>query len=463
MQLLFSSIIIFGLLANLGLFMSPTLSVDIQENQAVLDYPEQIKFSLKASSDEVIESVELVFGSDVITCGESLTRAFPEDYEPSKEVDVEWEWTLRRSGTLPPGAQVWWEWKLTDAQGNEILTPRKSLTFTDESIPWQLYHSDSLEINWVEGDQAFARDLAEAGETALDSLFEITGVELEEVVRVYIYPSSEEMQTATLFAPDWSGGLAFAEYRTVLAGVSPDDLTWGREVVAHELTHVLIGVYAFSCVSVLPIWLNEGLAMYAETSVGSSHDAEYNHLYEAVDSNTLLTVREVSSIFSNDPDLARQAYAQSLSLVQYLIDEYGQEKMLAFLDAFRDGFSQDQALSQVYGLDQDSLNDAWREWIGAEPLKGTAIPEATATRTPYPTIPPITGPSGEVTSTSPPVEEITKAEPTVTLLEPSTEEAPEPVRSGSSGLLFSIVGGTVLVLMLIAGFVLLKRYRSIGE
>lgn len=463
MQLLYSSIIIFSLFANLGLFIPQTLSVDIQENQAVLDYPEQIRFSLRASSDEVIESVELVFGSDVITCGESLTRAFPEDYEPSKEVDVEWEWTLRRSGTLPPGTQVWWEWKLTDALGNETRTPRKTLTFTDESIPWQTYHSDSLEIYWVEGDRDFARELAGAGEAALDSLFEITGVELEEVVRVYIFPSADDMQTATLFAPDWSGGIAFAEYRTVLAGVSPDSLTWGREVVAHELTHVLIGVYAFSCVSGMPIWLNEGLAMYAETSVGTSHNAEYNRLNDAVEDDTLLSVREVSSIFSNDPDLARQAYAQSLSLVQYLIDEYGQEKMLAFLDAFRDGYSQDQALSQVYGLDQDSLNNVWREWIGAEPLKGTPIPEATATRTPYPTIAPITGLSGEATATPTPDEELTPAEPAATLPELLTEEAPEPGGSGSSGLLFSIVVGIIVVLIVAAGIVMIKKNRATGE
>ncbi|MEJ2488133.1 MAG: hypothetical protein P8Y68_20635, partial [Anaerolineales bacterium] len=149
---------LFSFFLLLSLFSNPaqTLSVDIQENQAVLDYPEQIRFSLKASSDEVIESVELIFGSDVITCGESLTRAFPEDYEPSKEVAVEWEWTLRRSGTVPPGTEVWWQWKLTDAAGNETVTPRQSLIFTDESIPWQIYPSNSLEIYWIEGDRSFA-------------------------------------------------------------------------------------------------------------------------------------------------------------------------------------------------------------------------------------------------------------------------------------------------------------------
>ena len=459
MKILFSLIFIFGLISS----PSNTLSVDIQENQAVLDYPEQIKFTLIASANVEIESVELIFGSDVITCGESLTRAFPEDYEPDKEVDVEWTWTLRRSGSLPPGTEVWWQWKLMDTQGNETITPRQSLIFTDESIPWQIVQSDSLELYWIAGEQAFARELAKAGETALDSLFEITGVEIKEAVRVYIYPSPDEMQTATLFAPDWSGGIAFPEHRTVLAGVSPDSLEWGREVVAHELAHVLIGVYTFSCVSNMPGWLSEGLAMYAETSVGTSHDSEYSRLEEAVENDTLLTVREVSNIFSNDPDLARLSYAQSLSLVQFLIDEYSQERMLALLGEFKDGSSQDQALSQVYGLDQDSLNNAWREWIGAAPLTTTAVPVATATRTPYPTIPPISGVLGASTSTPTPIEASATPEPTPTVLTPVTEATPGPVESGSQGFPVYIVGGIVLVTILIASVVLIKRKQPTSE
>lgn len=464
MKGLYSSVLLLGLVANLGLFSQPTLSVDIQENQAVIDYPEEITFTLKASGDEEIESVELIFGSDVITCGESLTRAFPDDYEPSQEVDVEWEWNLRRRGAIPPGTQVWWEWILTDAQGNEVRTPRETLTFTDENIDWQVYSSDSVEIYWTEGDKTFATELAEAGETALDSLFEMTGVEISEVVRVYIYPSAEDMQTATLYAPDWSGGLAFPEYRTVLAGVSPGSLTWGREVVAHELTHVLIEYYSFSCVSGLPVWLNEGLAMTGESSVGVSHDSEYARLNAAIEEDTLLSVREISTSFSNDGDLARLAYAQSYSLVQYLFDEYGQENMLGFLDAFKDGYSQTQALDRVYGLTQDSLENAWRESIGAAPLQGTAVPQATATRTPYPTFPPITGPSVQATSTPTVVEEIVQADPTAALPTPTTEEPPQPIEAETPGFPVSIVfGGVILAVLLTAGFVLIKKKQSVSE
>jgi hypothetical protein len=40
--------------------------------------------------------------------------------------------------------------------------------------------------------------------------------------------------------------------------------TWDRTHVIHELTHVLVGHYAFSCIGSVPTWLNEGLAMYSE-------------------------------------------------------------------------------------------------------------------------------------------------------------------------------------------------------
>lgn len=392
----------------------PKPSMDILENRAQINYPEGITFQLEASFSMSIQNAELVFGTDVIACGESQSRAIPEDFEPGNDVSVEWEWVLRKSGTLPPGTQVWWEWHLTDIVGNLITTQRETITFIDENDPWRLYNSESLEIYYLEGTENFALELANAGEAALDSLFEITGVEIEEVVSVYIYPNSEAMQTATLFSPDWSGGVAFSDFRTVLAGVPPNNLSWGREVVAHELTHVLIGVYTYSCVSGLPVWLNEGLAMYAEKSIGNIHQNEYQRLDAAILNDSLLSIREISNIFSNDPDLARQAYAQSLNVVEFLIDNHGQEKMLEMLDGFKGGYPQDQVLTQVYGYDQNSLYTAWRAWIGAPTLEGTPQPDATPTRTPFPTISPITGATIGETATQEVVAQVKEATPNAT-------------------------------------------------
>lgn len=432
-------------------------SVEVNENRALVDYPEKITFYLQASSSEEIESVKLVFGTDAISCGENITRAIPEDYESSKEVDVEWEFVLRRSGTLPPGTDVWWVWKLTDSSGNQTETPRQSLQFIDDTFDWQLHQSESLDFHWYEGSAGFIRELAQAGETALSYLFDVTGVKIQERMSIYIYEDSAAMQTATLFAPDWSGGIAFSEYRTVLASVPPGSITWGKNVVAHELTHVLVGVYTFSCVESMPIWLNEGLAMLMEESVGITHDSEMERLAKAIEDNDLLSVKEISYIFSNDPDLARQAYAQSLSLVEFLFETYGQEKMLQFLDKFKQGISQDRALKDVYGYDQDSLNAAWREWIGAPPLVGTPIPESTPTWTPYPTFAPISGPVvfDEETPTS--------TEPLIPTIAPTTPvpEQQSTYDDGNNFFIYVGIGGGAIILFLIFFFVL-RRSKKIG-
>lgn len=436
-------------LSNLSSPHIQQASIQIIVNQVLVEYPEQITFLLQASSTKEIESVELIFGTDAITCGENITRAIPEDYEATDDVDVEWKFLLRRSGTLPPGTEIWWYWQLVDSDGTITDTPKQAIRFIDEIFQWQLHSSGSLDIYWYFGSESFIRELSQAGETALEYLYQATGVEIEERVGVYIYEDSDALQSATLFSPDWGGGLAFSDHRTVLAGIPPNSISWGKEVVAHELTHVLIGVYTFSCVDTMPIWLNEGLAMFMEKSVGVGHDSEKERLSSAIEGNSLLSVKEISYIFSDDPDLARQSYAQSLSLVEFLIESYGQEKMLMLLDKFKQGLSQDRALKEVYGYNQDSLNIAWREWVGAPPLEGTPVPESTPTWTPYPTIAPYTGPVIFDTETPVLIEAIPQKSETntpVPELQPSTD--------GLIGFsTYLVVGGGVVLFFIILFFV----------
>ena len=385
-------------LALLG--MRPRASITVLRNEAVAHYPESIEFFLAVESLSEIEWVELSFGTDALACGEGTTRAYPEDFEPSSSVETEWTWNLRQAGSLPPGTTVTWHWTVRDASGTELVTSDRSLVFTNTNIPWREGASESMDLYWTEGDQAFADSLLAAGESALVDLRGMTGVELADRAQVYIFPSSEEMQANTLFAPDWSGGLAFANYRTVLLAIEPGSIAWGREVIAHELAHVVIGAYTFSCLDSTPPWLSEGLAMNAE---GREEPFAAGVLRQAIEDNSLLSVRSLGQMFSADPELAYLAYAESESLVQTLIDVHGQASMLRLLDEFRSGTSEDRALREVYGFDRDGLEAAWREWVGAPPMEGGGEPGGPPTRTPYPTFAPITGPLSGAAATPSPV------------------------------------------------------------
>ena len=87
---------------------------------------------------------------------------------------------------------------------------------------------------------------------------------------------------------------------------------------------MLVGHQTFSCLGDVPTWLNEGLAVYSE---GELDPASQRQLEDAIRDDTLLTVRSLSSGFSEVADKANLSYSQSYSITKFLIETYGQEKM----------------------------------------------------------------------------------------------------------------------------------------
>jgi hypothetical protein len=368
--------------------MIPLAQIEITRNEAEGDFPETVTFHVEASSSSEIEGLELEFGTDRRACGESISRIVPADFQPGLRIAAEWTWDLRRTGALPPGTTVRWRWIVRDRSGAQVTTPDRQVTLEDPQHPWQDATAGPLRLNWYEGDSAFAQDLLAAGSAALASVRTSMGIPSPGELRVYVYATPESMQSATLFAPDWSGGLAFPDHRAVLLAVSPSQVDWGRRTIAHELTHVVVGQYTFSCLNSTPPWLDEGLAMFTE---GHLDPGFADLLDRAVRTGTLLPVRSLGEVFSSDPDRARLAYAQSYSLVSHLIQFHGPENLVRLLDEFRQGASADRALESVYGFDLDGLDAAWRAEIGAPPSLSTAEAESLSTRTPYPTFVPLGG------------------------------------------------------------------------
>ena len=127
--------------------------------------------------------------------------------------------------------------------------------------------------------------------------------------------------------------------------------------MTHELTHLVIHQMVFNPYNDLPTWLDEGIAMYAE---GALEPVLVALLDKAEAEDSLISVRSLSSPFSAYAEESLLAYAQSYSLVEFLISNYGQSKMLELLSTFRQGSGYDEALLKVYGFDMDGLDSLWR-------------------------------------------------------------------------------------------------------
>ena len=93
---------------------------------------------------------------------------------------------------------------------------------------------------------------------------------------------------------------------------------------------------------------------------------EYQHelLDHAIKEDKLISVRSLGSDFPTDPDQAYLAYAQSLSLISYLLETYSWSEIQELLTVFKEGSTYDNALQEVYSFDTGGLEELWRAWIG---------------------------------------------------------------------------------------------------
>lgn len=452
LQTLLAFILSLSLLIVTPAFAAP--QADVIGDQAVMDFPNTVTFNATISADATITSVTLEYGTDQLTCGDVIAKSFPQ-FTPGKSVDVEWTWDMRQSGSLPPGATIWWRWRYADENGNETVSDQKTITWLDSRHNWKTLTADKLNLHYYSGDQTFAQDLLNAAKDGLEFNKTRSGLTADSPIDLYIYADTNDMKDAILYEPSWTGGQAFPDHDIVILGISQADLEWGRDAIVHELTHVLVGHLTFSCLGGVPTWLNEGLAVYSE---GELDPQSQQQLDDAIRGNTLLSVRSLSEGFSEVSSKAYLSYSQSFSIVKFLVENYGQAEMTDLLEALRDGAAIDDALETTYGFNVDGLEDEWRKAIQAQPRSASAQPTSQPTPTFVPTIVPISGaPVVNQVGTPTPI-------PTSSLGEPINDD---PVNRPPLWLTLTLLGFCCLFLLIIGvivlGFVVRTQNKKGGN
>jgi hypothetical protein len=283
-------------------------------------------------------------------------------FSPSTRIQVSWSWDMRRA-SLPPGAEITYWWVIEDREGRTINSHPARICFNDTRYEWQRVQEDNLTLFWHHGNEAFGKELLASCSQGLARLTEDIGARSQNPIRIYVYASAAELQEAMIFPQEWTGGVAFTEFGTVAIGISRENTDWGKRALVHELTHLVVHQATFSPYGNLPTWLDEGLAVYNE---GDFAPYLSYWLEKAISDDRLISVRSLASPFSADPEKAYISYAQSRSLVAYLLDNYGQDSMLRLLELFKWGNTCDEALKAIYGLDTDSLGQKWQRSLAIE-------------------------------------------------------------------------------------------------
>jgi hypothetical protein len=448
MHKLWPFIIILCNLTSLA-FTSPATNTQtgfqFENNQATLNFPESITFKAKITGSSEIERVILEYYTERISCGNVIAKGFPE-IRPANSVEVQWTWEMLQSGSLPPGAKIHWRWHVFTKNGDEVLSNEKEVIWLDSTSSWKTISNDKVVLHWYSGGQTFGSALHAAALTALSNIEKQIGLKPNNPIDVYIYANNEDFQNAILYEPGWTGGLAIAEYDVVLIGIAPEDVEWGKTIVAHEIAHVLQGQYSFTCLGETPTWLVEGIAMYAEGGLDENESSIFD---AAIRENNLISVRGLSGSFSENPDKADLSYSQSYSLVNFLIEQYGKLKLLDLMTLLSQGLTTDDALKTTYGFDIDGFEEVWRLEIGARPSNP---PNATPIPSAFPTVVPTIIPLGSNT---------------IIFTQTASDSYTEAPTSASKLLLPSTLllagGGVLLILLIITAVILVRKRRSTHE
>jgi hypothetical protein len=367
-------------------------SITISEDSVEQDFPNSLTFNLKAYGGSTITAVFLDYGTNAVTCVNAYGR-IPLEIESANTVTTSWEWDFKDSGSLPAGAEVWWQWEIHSEDGGVAYSDRQSILIDDkrynwETIPREPDSGQALTLWYHDISASFAADLQEIGRQALAKMKTDFGIEPSRPVKIILYNNADELREAALFLPEWVGGLAHPEYSILYIAVEEGDLEWANEVIYHEMAHLISGELTDNCLGVtMPTWLSEGFSVYIEDGPSADEQADVS---ADLMSGALPPLRALAAGFSSNSYEASRSYAQSGMILRFLVAQYGGETVPSLFQAIQDGQLIDDALMSVYGLSTDELDGAWRTSLGAA-AEPTATPTPAslgeAALTPIPTLP----------------------------------------------------------------------------
>ncbi len=182
---------------------------------------------------------------------------------------------------------------------------------------------------------------------ASPALTRLTGADTGPITVEVVRGRSEfDRRARALGGPAWAAGLAVPSRRLIVVR-SPGQLTDPmdfRFLLIHELTHLHLAA-ALGRVR-HPLWLEEGLAMYA---AGEGGWRLAGVMSRGVLMGGLIPLDELERHFPAGRSRAGLAYAQSYYLVSFLLNRYGPQTLPRLLAELRKGFELTRALKSVTG------------------------------------------------------------------------------------------------------------------
>jgi hypothetical protein len=179
-----------------------------------------------------------------------------------------------------------------------------------------------------------------------------------ERVKIAIFDDVDDYQTSSGY--DWSAGMVSTSSRSIKT--FPSAQGFFDSVLPHELGHIIFREFIGQR-AIVPLWLEEGVAMYLED--GQRLDAD-NKVRQALKAGQFISLKDLGSVRLSqgaDPALVSLFYAQAASVVNFLINKGEEYRFARLANELRDGARFDLALKRAY-MRYQTIEDLEEDWKG---------------------------------------------------------------------------------------------------
>ncbi len=180
--------------------------------------------------------------------------------------------------------------------------------------------------------------------------------------RIYLYPDQTSFVEGT-GQPTWSTGFSdrdpyLFESRVIATFIQEREFIDG--LLPHEIGHLVLHDYIPE--KLIPIWFDEGVAQLFE----QEKSAQARRIMRAMVARGLyIPLRRLMTLDirdENDPRRVTLFYAQSLSIVEFLIEQYGQHAFERLCSAMRNGDDFETALKKGTSNQLATLDELQKKW-----------------------------------------------------------------------------------------------------
>ena len=338
---------------------NPNKFVRILSTSHTIDFPDEILLSVVAEASTDITDLTLVY-----RLGSKNVRIYTQsEFVPSSRVSVTFKINTAGINYIPPGVDINYHYVIRDANNDVYESTSFFLEYKDTSYEWQKITHGDLTLLWHDLPEERVLNIAT---NASDHIYRVKNLlQIDEVnpMKAVILNSHRETEDSFPFVSYTTrnshvySGFAFSDLDVFLmVGLNIDTMV-------HEITHLLLDEAIYRPGARLPVWFNEGFAMYFEPS----GNRRSNTLLQAIRNNQLLPPHSLTRIPGNPEDV-EVFYAQAWSLVDYMISVNGENYIADLIRSVNEGKNFEESLIEVYGKSTEELEEEWRADLLKDPV-----------------------------------------------------------------------------------------------